>query len=50
MQCINNAKCAELFVDSLAKKLPAGGLEPYTEGRIPSEVKSWREFVGPGDY
>ncbi|KAJ9111702.1 hypothetical protein QFC19_001062 [Naganishia cerealis] len=47
---INNAQCAQLFVEALAKKIPQGGLEPYTEGNIPSEVKSWREFVGEGDY
>ncbi|THH18117.1 hypothetical protein EW146_g2823 [Bondarzewia mesenterica] len=43
---LNNAQTAQLFVDSLAKKIPQGGLRKYTEGRIPSEVKSWREFVG----
>ncbi|PSR73762.1 hypothetical protein PHLCEN_2v10406 [Hermanssonia centrifuga] len=43
---LNNARCAQLFVESLAKKIPQGGLRPYTEGRIPPEVRSWREFVG----
>ena len=43
---LNNARCAQLFVESLAKKIPQGGLRKYTEGRIPSEVRSWREFVG----
>ncbi|MBW0506215.1 hypothetical protein O181_045930 [Austropuccinia psidii MF-1] len=43
---INNDKCARLFVEALAKKLPKGGLKPYTEGNIPSEVHSWSEFVG----
>lgn len=43
---LNNARCAQLFVEALAKKLPEGGLRPYQEGRIPSEVKSWHEFVG----
>ncbi|KAF9039443.1 carbamoyl-phosphate synthase [Hymenopellis radicata] len=43
---LNNARNAQLFVESLAKKIPQGGLRKYTEGRIPSEVKSWREFVG----
>ncbi|OBZ69671.1 Carbamoyl-phosphate synthase arginine-specific large chain [Grifola frondosa] len=43
---LNNARCAQLFVESLAKKIPQGGLKKYTEGRIPSEVRSWREFVG----
>ncbi|TIA91274.1 hypothetical protein E3P99_01156 [Wallemia hederae] len=41
----NNAKLAELFVDALEKKMPVGGLEGYREGKIPSEVKSWKEFV-----
>ncbi|KAF8678711.1 Carbamoyl-phosphate synthase [Rhizoctonia solani] len=43
---LNNARCAQLFVEALAKKIPEGALRPYFEGHIPSEVKSWREFVG----
>lgn len=43
---LNDAKTAELFVEALARKIPQGGLRPYTEGRIPSEVRSWAEFVG----
>ncbi|KAF7793491.1 hypothetical protein EIP86_004603 [Pleurotus ostreatoroseus] len=43
---LNNARCAQLFVEALAKKIPQGGLKKYAEGRIPSEVRSWREFVG----
>lgn len=43
---LNNPRTAQLFVESLAKKIPQGGLRKYTEGRIPSEVKSWREFIG----
>ncbi|KAH9067604.1 carbamoyl-phosphate synthase [Lactarius vividus] len=43
---LNNPRTAQLFVDSLAKKIPQGGLRKYSEGRIPSEVKSWREFIG----
>ena len=43
---LNNARTAQLFVEALALKIPQGGLRPYEEGRIPSEVKSWREFVG----
>lgn len=43
---LNNARTAQLFVDSLAKKIPQGGLRKYSEGRIPTEVKSWREFIG----
>ena len=43
---LNNARCAQLFVESLAKKIPEGGLRGYTEGRIPSEVKSWGEWIG----
>jgi carbamoyl-phosphate synthase large subunit len=42
----NNARTAELFVESLARKMPQGGLRSYKEGRIPSEVQSWKEFVG----
>jgi len=45
---LNNARCAQLFVESMAQKIPKGSLRPYTEGRIPSEVHSWREFVGEG--
>ncbi|KAH8115301.1 carbamoyl-phosphate synthase [Phellopilus nigrolimitatus] len=43
---LNNAQCAQLYVEALARKMPQGGLRPYTEGRIPSEVKSWAEFIG----
>ncbi len=43
---LNNARCAQLFVEALAKKVPQGGLRPYQEGRIPSKVKSWHEWVG----
>ncbi|KZP27588.1 carbamoyl-phosphate synthase [Athelia psychrophila] len=43
---LNNAKTAQLFVEALAKKIPEGGLKKYTEGRIPSEVRSWSEFIG----
>ncbi|KAG8917319.1 carbamoyl-phosphate synthase (glutamine-hydrolyzing) cpa2 [Tulasnella sp. 417] len=42
---LNNARCAQLFVEALAQKLPEGGLKPYREGRLPTEVKSWFEFV-----
>jgi carbamoyl-phosphate synthase large subunit len=43
---LNNPRTAQLFVESLERKVPQGGLRRYTEGRIPSEVKSWREFIG----
>ncbi|KAI0309955.1 carbamoyl-phosphate synthase [Amylostereum chailletii] len=43
---LNDARTALLFVESLAKKMPQGGLRKYEEGRIPPEVRSWREFVG----
>ena len=43
---LNNARTALLFVESLAKKMEEGGLRGYAEGKIPSEVRSWREFVG----
>lgn len=42
---INNVKLAVLFVEALEKKIPQGGLKGYQEGSIPSEVKSWREWV-----
>jgi carbamoyl-phosphate synthase large subunit len=43
---LNNARCAQLFVEALALKIPQGGLKKYVEGRIPTEVRSWREFIG----
>ncbi|CAG7854808.1 Carbamoyl-phosphate synthase arginine-specific large chain; AltName: Full=Arginine-specific carbamoyl-phosphate synthetase, ammonia chain [Serendipita indica DSM 11827] len=43
---LNNPRTAQLFVESLERKIPQGGLRKYSEGRIPSEVKSWREFIG----
>lgn len=43
---LNNPRTAQLFVESLERKMPQGGLRKYSEGRIPAEVKSWREFVG----
>ena len=43
---LNNARCAQLFVESLARKIPEGGLRPYDEERIPSEVKSWSQWIG----
>jgi carbamoyl-phosphate synthase large subunit len=43
---LNNPRTAQLFVEALARKIPQGGLRKYLEGHIPSEVKSWREFVG----
>lgn len=43
---LNNPRTAQLFVEALARKIPQGGLRKYLEGHIPSEVKSWSEFVG----
>ena len=43
---LNNAQCAKLFVESLSRKMREGGLRSYSEGRIPSEVRSWAEFIG----
>lgn len=43
---INNPKLAQLWVEALAKKIPKGGLERYVEGRIPSEVRPWSDFMG----
>jgi len=42
---INEARCGLLFVEALEKKMPKGCLEPYHEGRIPEEVRSWKEWV-----
>ncbi|WFD33840.1 carbamoyl-phosphate synthase (glutamine-hydrolyzing) [Malassezia cuniculi] len=42
---INEARTAQLFVETLEKRMPQGCLQPYFEGKIPSEVRSWREFV-----
>jgi len=33
-------------VEALKLKVPLGGLRPYTEGKIPAEVRSWKEFIG----
>jgi carbamoyl-phosphate synthase large subunit len=41
---IADAKLAVLWVETLAAKIPVGGLEPYSEGEIPSDVRSWREW------
>jgi len=44
---INNAQCAKLFVEALARKMPEGGLERYSPTRpIPTEVKAWSQWVG----
>ncbi|KAG1860828.1 hypothetical protein F4604DRAFT_1882575 [Suillus subluteus] len=43
---LNNARCAQLWVEALGKKIAQGGLTKYTEGKVPPEVRSWREFVG----
>lgn len=43
---INNPLLAQLYVEALGKKLLKGDLKGYQEGRIPSEVKSWSEWVG----
>jgi carbamoyl-phosphate synthase large subunit len=43
---INHPLLAQLFVEAMGKKMAKGELEGYTEGRIPSEVRSWSEFIG----
>jgi carbamoyl-phosphate synthase large subunit len=43
---LNNPRTALLFVEAMKRKIPHGGLRRYEEGRIPSEVRSWAEFVG----
>lgn len=42
---LNEPKTALLFVETLEHKMPKGCLLPYDEGKIPSEVKAWNEFV-----
>lgn len=43
---INNAACAKLWCLALEHKLKqAGGLSGWEEGKLPPEVKSWREWV-----
>jgi len=40
---VNDSKCARLFVEAVKRKRQ----ENYTsEGKQPSEVKSWSEFIG----
>ncbi|KAI9598880.1 large subunit of carbamoyl-phosphate synthase [Syncephalis fuscata] len=41
---VNDAKCARLFVDALAKKR-ATTTTQTTDQKIPSEVRSWSDFV-----
>ena len=43
---LNEARTAELWVEALARKIPQGALKGYQEERMPSEVRSWSEFVG----
>ncbi|KAL1413023.1 carbamoyl-phosphate synthase (glutamine-hydrolyzing) cpa2 [Vanrija albida] len=48
---INNPKLAVLFTETLEKKFLKNNPIPYNEGFQPSEVGSWRDFVGPAsDY
>lgn len=42
---INEPRTAQLFVETLEQRMPQGCLNSYMEGHIPSEVRSWREFV-----
>nr|P46056.1 RecName: Full=Carbamoyl phosphate synthase arginine-specific large chain; Short=CPS; Short=CPSase; AltName: Full=Ammonium-dependent carbamoyl phosphate synthetase; AltName: Full=Arginine-specific carbamoyl phosphate synthetase, ammonia chain; AltName: Full=Glutamine-dependent carbamoyl phosphate synthetase; Flags: Precursor [Cutaneotrichosporon cutaneum]AAA21443.1 carbamoyl phosphate synthetase large subunit [Cutaneotrichosporon cutaneum] len=43
---INNPKLAVLFTETLEKKFVKNNPIPYSEGFKPSEVGSWRDFVG----
>jgi carbamoyl-phosphate synthase large subunit len=48
---INNPKLAVLFTETLEKKFLKNNSIPYVEDFKPSEVGSWRDFVGPAsDY
>jgi carbamoyl-phosphate synthase large subunit len=43
---INNAACAKLWCLALEHKMKQrGGLSGWEEGKLPAEVKSWREWV-----
>lgn len=42
---VTEPRCALLFAETLEYKMPMGCLRPYEEGRIPDEVKSWKDFV-----
>lgn len=43
---VTNPLLAELWVRAYAYKLHKGELEGYVEGRVPTEVKPWSEFIG----
>lgn len=42
---MTNPNLALLWVETLAAKIASGGMQPYQEGQIPEDVKSWREWV-----
>ncbi|PWN92756.1 putative arginine-specific carbamoyl-phosphate synthetase, ammonia chain [Acaromyces ingoldii] len=42
---VTEPRCALLFAETLEYKMPMGCLRPYEEGRIPPEVKPWKEWV-----
>ena len=42
---IVDSNLAELWVNTVAAKIPTGIFKPRREGVVPSDVKSWREFV-----
>lgn len=42
---VTEPRCALLFAETLEYKMPLGCLRPYEEGKIPDEVKSWKDFV-----
>ncbi|PWN47839.1 putative arginine-specific carbamoyl-phosphate synthetase, ammonia chain [Violaceomyces palustris] len=42
---LNEPRSALLFVEALEARMPLGCLRPWEEGNIPSEVKSWKEWV-----
>ncbi|KAM0793175.1 hypothetical protein ACM66B_000648 [Microbotryomycetes sp. NB124-2] len=43
---ITNPLLAELYVRALRRKVLKGELNGYMEGRLPSEVKPWSEWIG----
>lgn len=41
----NEPRVALLFAETLKARMPKGCLLPYEEGRIPSEIVSWKSVV-----
>lgn len=42
---LNNPKLAQLYVESLAKKIAKGELDGYNEGNIPAIIAPWSKWI-----